>query len=246
VSDPPPPSSPEPEPTGQRTNLPPAPQDAGGEFEPALPRVTKGPIAILIGAVVAVAIVVGVLALARSRSNSAGSPSAAPTVSNGAPVGGQTFADHGVTFQFPSGWIHGQSILSNQVGTSLWSETFAPKPLDPNGVVVTQYRLTQDLSSLPPSALETQLKQLVAQSLGGQNVSDVTQTTVGSMAAYQVTFDAEANNVEYAVELTMIFDGLDQYNINCQSSSTATADIGPGCQQIKRTFQLASSPSATP
>jgi hypothetical protein len=66
------------------------------------------------------------------------------------------------------------------------------------------------------------------------------------MPAYQVMFDAEANGVRYAVELTMIFDGLDQYNINCQSSSTATAVIQAGCQQIKSTFRITASPSATP
>ena len=248
MSDAPPPSTPDPNATPPDAALPPAPPDGGAAMAPTVSRGAKGPVAILIGALVAIAVVVGAILLARSRSDSsAGSPSATSPASTGSvPVGGQTFADHGVTFQFPSGWIHGESILSNQVGTSLWSETFAPKPLDPNGVVVTQYRLTQDLSSLPPSALESQLRQLVTQSLGGRNMSGVAQTTVGSMPAYRVTFDAEANGVQYAVELTMIFDGLDQYNINCQSSSTATTDIQPGCRQIKSTFRITGSPSATP
>jgi hypothetical protein len=241
VTDTPPPSTPEPDPTETGPSLPPTPAGEGAALEPSASRGAKGPIAILIGGLIAIAIAVGVIALARSKSEPpAASASAKPTGTATMPAGGQTFAEHGVTFQFPSGWIHGQSILSSQVGTSLWSETFAPKPFDPNGVVITQYRLTQDLSSLPPSALETQLRQLVTQTLGGKNVSDVTQTTVGSMPAYQVTFDADAKDVRYTVELTMIFDGLDQYNINCQSSSTATVDIRPGCQQIKSTFEIAS------
>jgi hypothetical protein len=244
MSDTSPPSPPEPGPTAP--TLPPAPADTEG-VSGAPPARSKGPIWIIVGAVLGIAIIVAIIALTRPTPESAASPTApvgaAPT---GVPTGaGQTYSDNGVTFQYPVGWIHGPSILTREVGTKLWSETFAPKAYDPNGVVVTEYTLQQDLSQIPASPLEAQLKQMVTTSLGGQNVSDVTPVTVGTLTGYQVTFDAEANDTQFAVQLTMLFVGLQQFNINCQTTSSSSADIQAGCQQIMSTFRLTES-SPTP
>jgi hypothetical protein len=219
---PPPPGSETPEPAPQAS-----PQRRG-----------KGPVLIAAGLVILIAAAVIIVVTRPKSSTSATASRPAPT----SPVaGGQLYAANGVNLSFPEAWVHGPSILVNQTKPSVWSETFSPKLGIPEGVVVTEYLLNGDSSHVSPEALETELKNLatsLAQGSGGEVTSDVTPTTVGTLTAYEVSFTATLKGVQYTLDLTVVFHGADQYNINCQSSAAEAATIAPGCQMVKDTFQI--------
>lgn len=166
-----------------------------------------------------------------------------PRLKPGTSSGTKTYADNGVSLSYPSGWGHGPSILATETASSLWSETFAPAG-GPDGVLVTQYRLDTEVSDLPATVLEARLKTTVsglAQGAGGRLTSEVTPTTVGTVPGYQVAFTASLEGKPYTVELTMLFVGLDQYNINCQYSDATSQQIKVGCEQVKDTFRVTGS-----
>jgi len=194
------------------------------------------------GVVVAVAAAIIIVSTRPTSDSSRATPSGpASSVASGATTGGQTYAANGVTLNYPAGWVHGPSILEGETKASVWSETFSPQLGIPEGVVVTQYLLNVDSSTVTAEALEAELKNLatgLSQGSGGDLTSDVTPTTVGTLTAYQVNFSAFLKGTEYSVELTVVFDGHDQYNINCQSSTGAAAAIAPGCQMVKDTFRI--------
>ena len=198
----------------------------------------KGPVLIAAGLVILIA--AGVIIVAtRPKSHSSATPSG--SVPNSPVAGGQLYAANGVSLSFPSAWVHGPSILVNQTKPSVWSETFSPKLGIPEGVVVTEYLLNANSSLVSPEALETELRNLatsLAQGSGGEVTSDVTPTKVGTLTAYEVSFTATLKGAQYTLDLTTVFYGAHQYNINCQSSAAESATIAPGCQMVKDTFQI--------
>lgn len=154
--------------------------------------------------------------------------------------GNGVYTDNGVTLRYPDGWIHGPTQFAAQRGTSLWSETFAPGS-GPDSVIVTQYRLQNDISGVPVAEAEQQLTQLargLAQEAGGDLTSEAAPAQVGALNGYRITFTASVNGTPLNVELTMLFRGTDQYNINCQYSDAKASEITAGCAQVKDTFAL--------
>jgi hypothetical protein len=154
--------------------------------------------------------------------------------------GDGTYTANGVAFQYPGSWVHGPSTLVAQRGTSVWSETFGPTD-GPSSVIVTQYTLNTDISQISAAAAQREVTDLVrglAQGAGGELTSEATPTTIGMLNGYQVSFTAQVNGTPVDIELTTLFHGTAQYNINCQHTDAEAAEIAQGCAQVKSTFAL--------
>lgn len=57
-----------------------------------------------------------------------------------------TYGGHGVTFAYPAAWLHVPAQFDVQVGSSIWSEFFAPEPTPPTDPAA-------DPASEPPPAM---------------------------------------------------------------------------------------------
>ena len=149
------------------------------------------------------------------------------------------YSDHGVEFSYPSNWIRGNTQFAAQSGAALWSESFAPTTNNPEGVTVSQYHLTADVSSVSPDALKTELTTLVqglASQLNGTVAGDLTPVQVGGLQGFEVTINGTVEGKAMTIDLTLLFKGTAQYNIGCQATPANQGEVTKGCQQVKSTF----------
>jgi flagellar basal body-associated protein FliL len=151
------------------------------------------------------------------------------------------YSDHGVAFNYPASWKHGQTQFAAQSGSAVWSESFSPGSSSTEGVTVSQYALNADVSSVSPDAVKAEVTTLVgnlAQQLNGSIVGDLKPAQVGGMQGYEVTINATIEGQALTVDLTLLFKGKAQYNIGCQATSANQDEISKGCTQVKDTFAL--------
>ena len=149
------------------------------------------------------------------------------------------YSDHGVAFDYPTSWKHGQTQFAAQSGSAVWSQSFSPGSSSTEGVTVSQYALKADVSSVSPDAVQAEVTALVgnrAQQLNGSVVGDLKPAQVGGMQGYEVTINATIEGQALTVDLTLLFKGKTQYNIGCQATSANQDEISKGCTQIKNTF----------
>jgi hypothetical protein len=212
--------------------VPPPPLDPPGTPPPAPPvegAGTRRGIVILVVVVALVAITAGIL---YGTSQGGGTEDA--------PAAG-TYADHGVTFRYPPAWSTSKTVFtSHQGGSALWSESFGPAP-GPSQVIVSGYRINVDFASVPQAAALRQITQLVQQlasGAGGHIIDPPAPATLAGLDGFRSTFQATIGSATVTVELTIVFDGKDQYNIQCQYDEASFDEIDAGCRQVRDTFRL--------
>jgi hypothetical protein len=149
------------------------------------------------------------------------------------------YSDHGVAFSYPTSWRHGKTEFAAQSGSAVWSESFGPPSNSTEGVTISQYALKADVSSVPPDAVKAEVTGLVqglAQQLNGSVAGDPTSVQVAGLQGYEVTMSATIQGQAVTIDLTLLFKGMTQYNIACQSTAADQSDMSKGCAQVKSTF----------
>jgi hypothetical protein len=154
---------------------------------------------------------------------------------------GQRFSDHGVSFDYPSGWQDlGPASFEVNSGDVQWSESFGIQA-GSNGAIVTEYALKKDVSSVSDDALQAELDRLftstVAQA-GGELTQPISPTTINGIDGYQVSFTSTAGGADLITDMVLVFQGTQQWNIQCQYSAGDPQDVLQGCQQIWDTFTI--------
>ncbi len=223
----------------------PEPNAAGGGDLPAMPapptsdappRSGSSRTWVWIGAAL-LAVVVAVIAVLSLSGGDDGSSTA------GQDVGGDDnrFSDHGVSFDYPSDWQDfGPATFQVNSGDVQWSESFGAQA-GSSGAIVTEYALKKDVSSVSEDALQAELDQLVTSTVdqaGGQLTHPLSPTTVNGMPGYQVSFTSTTGGVDLTTDMVLVFQGTQQWNIQCQYAAAHQQDVLPGCQQIWNTFTI--------
>jgi hypothetical protein len=160
--------------------------------------------------------------------------------------GAGTYTANGVTLHYPKSWKQGPTRFAAQSGDAVWSEGFSPTG-GVDAVTVTGYRLKADVSSVSPAALENELDGVVndlARQLGGTVTASPTPVQVAGLQGYRSTLDLTIEGQPVTTELTMLFHGQDQFNIECQSTASHSQEINAGCDQVKSSFALSGSSPA--
>jgi hypothetical protein len=209
----------------------PAPPPLDGPSEPATPD-AKGPSRawIWIAAAVVVALVAGLAVVSLTGGDD--TPGSADD---------NHFSDHGVSFDYPSDWQDfGPASFQVNSGDVQWSESFGAQA-GSNGAIVTEYALKKDVSSVSEAALQAELDRLFTSTVdqaGGQLTQPLSQTTVNGMPGYQVSFTSTTGGVDLTTDMVLVFQGNQQWNIQCQYAAADQQDVRPGCQQIWDTFTI--------
>jgi len=197
------------------------------------------------------AVVIGALALSIGGQvwvgrdhgdDAAGSPPSA--TASPAPAGSaETYAQHGVRFEYPSGWTEGPTSTSGSVGAPPeWTDGFSP----PGGthfdiVIVSAYALNGDAGSLGSTrqqALVEHLTKSLLASLNGSLTADVARVAIGTERGYHSLMSVTLQGAAIDVDFNVLFEGSQEYTIVCQSTEPATATVAQGCGQIRDTFQV--------
>lgn len=176
------------------------------------------------------------------------------------------YSDHGVSFSYPTAWLHVPGDFQVQSGSELWSEFFGPAPAPtpppatdpaqpqppapatplvlPDVVAVAAYRTNVSITkkNLPryKQAIQLLVTQLVTRA-NGKVLSGPVRLTMGGMPGYR--FEATAALTDGTLtesRLVLVFRKKTEYFLNCQhvQNGPLTAEIEGGCDQLMHSFRV--------
>jgi hypothetical protein len=73
---------------------------------------------------------------------------------------------------------------------------------------------------------------------GGELTRPISPTTVNGIPAYEVSFTSTTGGPDLTTDMVLVFDGTQQWNIQCQYAAADQPDVLPGCQQIWDSFTI--------
>jgi hypothetical protein len=156
---------------------------------------------------------------------------------NGSASGG-TYADHGVSFQYPTEW-HDVALtsVSAKIGQATWDKVVGPTDVD--FVVVAEYQVPAPISVASATArgqVTSFAKNLFAQAHGAMT-SGPTVSTMGGIPSleYTGTVTSPTGN-PLTSRVVLAFKGTSEYWVNCQYTNAHSQDILAGCDQIVSSF----------
>jgi hypothetical protein len=190
-------------------------------------------------------VVIGTLVLSIGGQVWAGRSHSASGSGAGLPPGtGETYADHGVQFTYPSGRTVGPATITNSVGATkaVWTDGLSPAGASTYDVVlVGQYMLPSSVASMYPGQQEALIERLtdsLIASLGGTKTAPVAPVKVGGLQGYHVLMSVTLEGKPVAVDLNVLFLDQDEYTIVCEATDAARATIASGCSSIRDTFSV--------
>ena len=166
-----------------------------------------------------------------------------------------TYGGHGVTFAYPTAWLHVPAQFDVQTGTALWSEFFGPEqapPTDPTQpapmqrdlVAVAAYKTSISVTkkNLPryKASISYWILRLATQA-GGTVLQGPQRVSMGGMPGYRYEITANIDNgTMVESRIVLVFKGRSEYFLNCQhvQDGPLTAEIEGGCDQLMQSFKL--------
>jgi hypothetical protein len=159
--------------------------------------------------------------------------------------GDKTFDGDGYSFTYPGDWRDqtGKVEFSAQAGSEPLTSQVALAPGEGQDFVFVQ------VGPASPSITEDNIDQLkdeitrVVESLfqqaEGQLTAGPTRVTVGGLPALRFEGTGIASGgVSVRSRLTLIYDGRNQYAVNCQFTPDGAEEIERGCDEILSSFQV--------
>ncbi len=141
-----------------------------------------------------------------------------------------TFDDDrfGFTFEYPADFRLGDitDVAKSSGGTSTADQSLAID--DDNAVFVSRYQLAAAVAEDNVDDVLTELDGVVSELVDAEVSGQ--RTTVGGFIAFQYDDLAVEPPADGESDITMIFDGDVQYQINCQSTPNHRSRIDDACQ----------------
>lgn len=152
-----------------------------------------------------------------------------------------SYSDHGVSFDYPSDWQDfGPATFEVASGDVQWSESFGASA-GSSGAIVTEYALKKDVGSVSEADLQAELDQLFTSTVAqanGELTQPLAPTTVNGLPGYQVSFTSTTGGLDLTTDMVLVFQGTQQWNIQCQYAAAEQQDVLPGCEQIWNSFTV--------
>ncbi len=159
-----------------------------------------------------------------------------------------TYLGHGVSFDYPAGWQEGSKVQTRAAGSgdTLWGTAVAADEV--NLVLVRAYRLPVSVTAENLDAVTAGV-QAVVQRLLEQPAGTVQavpeKLSMGGLPGLRFRGTATVDGAPVASTMVFAFDHTTEYFLNCQSTRARAAEIQRGCDQIVRSFKVASPSSAS-
>ena len=159
-----------------------------------------------------------------------------------------------MTFSYPSSWSHIPATFVTQIGSALWTESFAPmpapdaaQPSQPRArdlVVVASYHTNVSITkkTLPRyrRLIQAAVVQLAAQT-GGKVVGGPLRSAIGRFAGYGFEVTATLPDATLVQSrLVFAFNKHTEYFLNCQhvQNGPLADEIDAGCDQVRLSFRV--------
>jgi hypothetical protein len=165
------------------------------------------------------------------------------------------YGGHGVTFAYPTAWLHVPAQFDVQTGSSLWSEFFGPEqapPADPTQpapmqrdlVAVAAYKTNVAVTKKNLPRYKASISYFVlrlATQAGGTVLKGPQRVTMGGLPGYryQMTANVDEGTVVES-RVVLVFKGRAEFFLNCQhvQDGPLTDEIEAGCDQLMTSFKL--------
>lgn len=149
------------------------------------------------------------------------------------------YEGNGITFNYPTSWSElqlGEGRFS--AGDANFSVGVG---LDPtNEVTVSGYTLRMAVTAENLSQVEAEVSGLadsVASSVGGEVTSGPEMATYGGMPSWHFEVGGQLGGQTHLLHGYMLFDGMTQYWVGCESDEANAEAISAGCDQILATLE---------
>lgn len=144
------------------------------------------------------------------------------------------------SFEHPSDWTTSRNATLQFGGTSGIRTIAVQLKLPYNQAVISQYRLKRTLPpGVPANKKEIDRIVDILTKQSGGTASDGVAVTVGGIPGYQYTIEYSAGNTDLQNQVTFLFSGQDEFQINCQSTPDKRDEMAKGCKQILDTLKFA-------
>jgi hypothetical protein len=157
--------------------------------------------------------------------------------------GDKTFEGDGFSFSYPEEWTEGEEFEARaQLGREATSQVAVAPGHGQDGVLVEVGPVSPSISGGNIDQFKAEFAQAVEslfQEVEGELTAGPARVQVGGLPALR--FEATgvtSQGVRTRSRLTLVFDGLTQYTVNCQFTPEGAEEIERGCDQVLSSFRV--------
>lgn len=149
--------------------------------------------------------------------------------------GTRTYRAHGVSFDYPAGWVEGSPAVTSG-SAPLWATVLGSGP-----AAWIDIRATRTGSILPITAgniamitpsVERAVRRQLAVTAGPERI------TIGGMPGLRFQGQAAVQGVPTEIALVIAFSGTNQYQLACGYTRATAGEVDRACAQVIRTFKV--------
>lgn len=156
-------------------------------------------------------------------------------VSRSAPAGGaQTYQGHGVSFDYPAGWLEASPHGGSRAGNLLWTTSVRPGAQH-ELIVVEGYRLNIAVTAQNIGAYASSMAGLL-QRAGATVHGSPQEITMGGLPALQFHATGVTGRSPFQSMIVFAFHGTTEYFVNCQYAPALATGAQQACHQVVSTF----------
>jgi hypothetical protein len=151
-------------------------------------------------------------------------------------VGGtQTYRAHGVSFDYPAGWLEGSAPVTSG-SAPLWATALGRGPAAWIDIRASRTGLARpvtaaNIGAITPAA-ERAVRRLLAIQAGPERI------TMGGMPGLRFRGETTQQRVSTEITLVIAFNGTTQYELACGHTQATAREVTRACAQVIRTFKL--------
>ena len=157
--------------------------------------------------------------------------------------GTKTYLAHGVLFDYPAGWQQSSKPevrVTRGGGETLWTAAVGAGELDLVIIQAFRLRVPVTAENLDAVAAEVQaLVQRLLKQLGGAVQAGPEKLMVGGLPGLRFRGTGTVDATPTESTMVFAFDQTTEYFLNCQFTRAKAAEIQRGCDQIVRSFKVA-------
>ena len=153
---------------------------------------------------------------------------------------GNTFNEHGISFQYPEEWqeIPGVQFRSSTAGNQVARETIG---LDTrNWATIAIYRINVPITAANLANFKDQITASIrdlTRRANGRIEGGPHRVTMGTFPGFRYEISGRSpDGVRVFSRIVLVFDETTEYFLNCQHTAARTEEIQAGCDEIMETF----------
>jgi len=149
--------------------------------------------------------------------------------------GTRTYRAHGVSFDYPAGWVQGKPAVTSG-SAPLWATAFGLGPAAWMTIRAARTGLAIPITAANIGAITPSVTRAVRRLLVVQAGPD--RITMGGMPGLRFRGKASVNGATTEITLIMAFNGTTRYELDCGHTPATAQEVTRACALAMRTFKV--------